>query len=543
MFFCLETPVTESLNVKSRSERVRGSRVRWVVGIPVALLLALFGASFLIDEPLRSSMEQKMNRDLKGYSVRLPGLHFQLLGLSLTLKGLAVVQQAHPETPVAYFPVIKASIHWREVLSGRLVAEFMLDRPDININLKQLHSEAASKVPLKERGWQRAVEEIYPLKINALTIKDASITYIDQDPKRPLVLSHLNLQASNIRNIDLPDQTYPSSFHLDTAIFGSGHGSIDGAANFLAQPYPGIKGRIKMEKVPVDYFKPVIARSNLSIDGGVLRASGSAEYSPKVKTAHLENLTIQGMKIDYVHTRRTAGAEKKRAVVVAKGARKLSNKPGLLIRADQVDLAACSLGIVNKAADKPYRVYLADTDMRLSNFSNQFSRGPAHARLKAKFMGSGRTTASADFRPEKGGPDLDLFVKIEDSQLTALNDVLRALGDFDVSAGVFSLVTEIHIKNDAISGYMKPFFKDMKVYDRRQDKGRSISHQMYEMLVGGVATILENRPHQEVATFVTVSGSVKDPETSRWQIVVQLIKNAFFKAILPSFEKSVTDSR
>jgi len=236
--------MAERPGVTSWHERVKGFRViRWVVGIPVALVLALFVASYLLDEPLRKSMEQKMNRDLKGYSVRLPGLHLQLLGLSLTLKELSVVQQAHPDTPVARFPVIKASIHWREVLSGRLVAEFMLDRPDININLKQLHSEAASAVPLKERGWQRAVEDIYPLKINALRINDASITYIDQDPKRPLVLSHLNLRATNIRNIDLPDQVYPSSFHLDTAIFGSGHGSIDGAANFLGEPFPGIKGR------------------------------------------------------------------------------------------------------------------------------------------------------------------------------------------------------------------------------------------------------------------------------------------------------------
>src|SRR6185369_625284 len=138
------------------------------------------------------------------------------------------------------------------------------------------------------------------------------------------------------------------------------------------------------------------------------------------------------------------------------------------------------------------------------------------------------------------GPDLDLFVKIEESQLTAMNDLLRAYGDFDVSAGVFSLVTEIHIKDDAISGYIKPFFKDMKVYDSRKDKKRGVSHQMYEMLVGGVAKILENRPHQEVATKVDINGSVGKPETSTWQIVGELIKNAFFKAILPSFEKEAT---
>jgi Domain of Unknown Function (DUF748) len=456
------------------------------------------------------------------------------------LNGLTVQQQAHPDPPVAYFPIVKASIHWRGLLAGRLVGELLLDRSKININLLQLRNETARGVSLKERGWQQALEDIYPLKINTLKINDASITYIDQNPKQPLILSHLNLQAANIRNIHLPDQIYPSSFHLDTAIFGSGHGTVDGQANFLAQPYPGIKGRLLLEKVPIDHISTLTTRSNLSIHGGLLRASGEAEYSPKVKNIHLEELTIQGMRIDYTHSQQTASAEKKRAAVVGKTARKLSNESDLLLRADQVSLIGCTLGMVNKTARKPYRVFLTDADFHLSNFSNQFARGPAQARLKAKFMGSGSTTVSATFRPEKAGPDFDLYLKIGQTQLTAMNNILRAYGNFDVSAGFFSLVTEQHVRNGRISGYIKPFFKDMKVYDRRKDRERSFGHQMYEKLIGGVAKLLENRLHQEVATRADISGPVGNPETSTWQIIGELIKNAFFKAILPSFEKEAT---
>jgi hypothetical protein len=537
----VERLMAESIEEKSWTKKLSDSRaLRWGVGIPVALVLVLYSASFFLDEPLRRITEEKINRDLKGYSVLLPGLHVQWIGFSSTLRGLTILQQAHPDPPIATFPILEVSIHWREILSGRLVAELRLDQPKININLLQLRNEAASKVSLKEVGWQQAVENIYPLKINTVTINDGNITYIDQDPKRPLVLSHLNLQATNIRNIRLPDQVYPSSFHLDTAIFDTGHGSIDGDANFLAEPYPGIKARLKLEKIPVDYFKPVMARSNLSIQGGVLQASGDTEYAPKVKTAHLENLTIQGMKIDYIHSQRTAVAEKKRAAAVGKTAKALSNKPGILIRVDQLSLTGCTLGMVNEAAGKPYRVFLADADFHMSNFSNQFSQGPAQARLKAKFMGSGITTASGNFRPEKGGPDLDLYVKIENTRLTAMNNLLRAYGDFDVSAGAFSLISELHVKNNAVSGYIKPFFKDIKVYDRRKDKERGLSHQLYEMLVGGVAKLLENRSRQEVATKANITGSLDKPETSTWQIVVELVKNAFFKAILPSFDKEVT---
>jgi hypothetical protein len=535
--------MAENVGKQSGIKWLPASRaLRWVLCILVALVLVLLVASFFLDEPVRRAMEKNINRDLKGYSVRLPGLHVQLIGLSLTLKDLTIMQQAHPDPPVAYFPRLKASIHWRGILSGRLVGELALDRPRLNINLLQLRSEAASMVAMKERGWQQAVEDIYPLKINTVTVNDASLTYIDQDPKRPLVLGHLNLQAANIRNIRLPDNVYPSTFHLDTAVFGSGHGSVDGQANFLAEPVPGVKVHFTLEKIPIDYFKPVIARSNLSIQGGMLRALGDTEYAPKVKVAHLKELVIQGMKIDYIHSAGTAGAEKKRAAVVGKAAKDVSNKPGILIRADDISLTGCTLGMVNDEPGKAYRVFLADTDFHLKNFSNQFSQGAAEAKLSGKFMGSGNATASANFRPEKSGPDLDLYLKIEDTQLTALNDLLRAYGNFDVAAGAFSLVTELHVKNEVISGYIKPFFKDMKVYDKRKDKDKGLFHKLYEKLIGGVAKLLENRPRQEVATKADVSGLVQKPRTSTLQIVIELIKNAFFKAILPSFEREVTSA-
>lgn len=530
--------MSEAVIVKSWTKRVRNFRLfRWGVGIPAGIALILFVTSFFLDEPLRRKMEKNINRDLKGYSVRLPKLHLQLLDLSLTLKEMTVLQEAHPDPPVVYFPVLRASIHWREIFSGKLVAEFRLDRPKINVNLLQLRSEAANKVSLKERGWQQAVEDIYPLKVNSLKINDATITYIDQDPKRPLSLSHLNLQAINIRNINSPDQVYPSAFHLDTAIFDSGHGTVDGNANFLAKPYPGLKGRVILEKVPIDRLKPLAAGSNIAIHGGVLGAIGNAEYAPTVKTAHLEKLTIKGMNIDYIHSKSTSAVEKKRAAVVGKAARELSNKPGLLLRADHVSLTECNLGMVNKSVSKPYRLFVADTDFQLSNFSNQFSQGPAQARLKGKFMGSGNTTASFNFRPEKESPDYDLHLKIDATQLTAMNDLLRAYGNFDVSGGIFSLASELHVKNDAISGYIKPFFKDIKVYDKRTDRNQGVGHQLYEMMAGGVAGLLENRSRQEVATKVNVAGSLKNPQTSRWEIIGGLFKNAFFKAILPGFDK------
>ena len=58
-----------------------------------------------------------------------------------------------------------------------------------------------------------------------------------------------------------------------------------------------------------------------------------------------------------------------------------------------------------------------------------------------------------------------------------------------------------------------------------------------------MAKLLENKPREEVATLTEISGPLENPQTSTWQTVVNLVKNAFFKALLPGFEKAVSLNR
>jgi hypothetical protein len=49
--------------------------------------------------------------------------------------------------------------------------------------------------------------------------------------------------------------------------------------------------------------------------------------------------------------------------------------------------------------------------------------------------------------------------------------------------------------------------------------------------------VLRNRPRDEVATVVPITGEISDPDTSTWGTLVGLVQNAFFEAILPGFER------
>jgi len=120
-----------------------------------------------------------------------------------------------------------------------------------------------------------------------------------------------------------------------------------------------------------------------------------------------------------------------------------------------------------------------------------------------------------------------------------MNNLLRVYGNFDVTNGLFSLYSELSVKNGRAEGYIKPLFKDMKVYEGRMDHEKSLFHKLYEGLVAGIAKLLENKPRNEVATKADILGPVDNPQISTWQTVINLVKNAFFKAILPGFEKEI----
>src|SRR5688572_32374735 len=102
-------------------------------------------------------------------------------------------------------------------------------------------------------------------------------------------------------------------------------------------------------------------------------------------------------------------------------------------------LTDATVGFVNKDSTPNYRVFLANTDLTIENFSNQKSEGYGHARLTGRFMGSGRTLIDLVMRAENNGPDVSLNAKIENTDVRAMNDILRAHAKVDVASGVLSV--------------------------------------------------------------------------------------------------------
>ena len=508
----------------------------WAI-LAAALLLIIAIVSQHFDEFLRRTLEAKINQRLHGYSVTLGGAHLSPFNLSLTLRDGVIRQQAHPDPPVAAIPRLTASVEWKELLRFHLVANAVFDRPRVHVNLPQLQEEDKDEMDVEDRGWQDALQAIYPLKFNLIEVKEGDIVYVDEDPKRPLHISHWNLSAENIRNVRSTTEVYPSPVRTEGVIFETGRGVLEGHMDFLSEPHPGIHALYKLEKVPLERLGMFSSRANLELEGGVLDSNGEFEYGVKHQEAHIEDVTIHGLKLDYVHTAATAGAEKKRAAQAAEAVQD-DNAP-MPVKIDRFRLDDSVVGWVNRDADDPYRLFVSDADLTVTNISSGFKKGPAVAKLTGKFMGSGATRSSATFREDNNGPDFDLAVAIEGASLPSMNDLLRSYGKLDVVKGTFSVYSEVSIQNRRITGYVKPLIKDVDVYDSEQDKKKPVLKKIYEKIAGGLSHILENEPREEVATVVDLSGTLDDPDSSAWEVVVRLVSNAFVKAILPGFDREM----
>lgn len=512
---------------------------RILVGALAALLITALVLDRALDEPLRRQVERRMNAALDGYTAKVGAMNFDLLTFSVDLENVAVSQNAHPDPAVLVVPSLAMSVHWRDLLYARLVADAVFDKPSVYVNLVQLQEEARDQVPFDERGWQDALEAIYPLKINELWVQDGSLVYEDDSEFRPLHLSRVEFAAHNIRNIRSRDREYPSDVHAEGAVFDLGRIVIDGHADFMAEPHPGVRATIDLDDMQLDYFEPVVRRYNLAVRQGLLTATGLIEYAPGIQIVDLGSVLIADASIDYIHGGEPSEAVKKVAREIKETAREAMNNPEVLFRVRHLVMEDGTIGLVNRAADPDYRVFVSNADFELRNLSNRAEDGIAHASLDGSFMGTGKVHGTAELHPEGKSPNFNAKLEIAETQMKPMNDMLRAHGGFDVVAGVFSLYTEVRVRDGYIDGYVKPMFRDVDVYDSEQDKKKNVFRKMYEGLVGGVAKILENRRRDEVATVAKISGPVEDPNSNTLQVVARLIQNAFFKAIVPGFEREV----
>jgi len=513
-------------------------RTRWkiLIGLVAVLVALVVAVAFFVDEPMRRVTERQMNARLKGYTARIGRLDFHPLGFGIDFYDVILIQNAHPEPAVMRVHRLSASVQWDALVHRRVVADFLLDTPEIYLDRRHVEAEAKDPTPVGQHGWQEALQAMYPLKINRFRVRNGSLTYVDSSQAEPLRLTAIEAIARNIRNVKSQPDEFPSPLTLSAVMFDHGRVAFDGHADFLREPYAGVKGTAEMANVPLNYARPVAARYGLTLTSGVFGGKGYIETTPNVTIVDLEELRVDGLKADYAYRARTTEPVKQAAAKTAETAKQVSNQFDMVLRARRVHVNDATVGVVNERTHPQYRVALTDTNLVIENFSNQKPDGLGNVRLRGRFMDSGDMVVQAAFRPENNGPDFTMDVRIENTDLRSMNDLLRAHAGIDVSSGVFSVYSEMRVRNSHIQGYVKPLFRDLVVYDPAKDRDKPFGERVKEHVASVIGKVFKNRQREEVATVVPISGPLQNPKASTLETALGLVENAFIKAILPGFE-------
>jgi hypothetical protein len=187
-------------------------------------------------------------------------------------------------------------------------------------------------------------------------------------------------------------------------------------------------------------------------------------------------------------------------------------------------------------------VFIQRLNVTATNLTNSLKVSKSFfANIKADgtVLKSGKFKVNVDYNPYAKNPTFALDAQVTGVNLPEMNDFIRAYGNFDVNKGTFNLYAKFAAKNGKFEGYAKPMFKDLHVFSFKE-KHKNFIQGAWEALVGVVAGIFENKPHQQIATVIPMNGSIKDPNTGIWTAVWELLKNAFIKALFPGIQERVS---
>lgn len=168
--------------------------------------------------------------------------------------------------------------------------------------------------------------------------------------------------------------------------------------------------------------------------------------------------------------------------------------------------------------------------------------------LMATIVGSGRpmdlgiARVQVELDPFADKPTFDLNFEMRDVELVKLNDLIEAYAKFDVESGEMDAFVEVAARDGKFTGYVKPVLENVKVVSLKkeiqEDKDNPLKI-LWETVVGGAKGVLNNEPHEQLATRIPISGSFDDPKIAPWATVASALHNAFIEALSNSLDNDI----
>ncbi len=192
-------------------------------------------------------------------------------------------------------------------------------------------------------------------------------------------------------------------------------------------------------------------------------------------------------------------------------------------------------------SQKPVDVYLSQLEGSiddLSNIRDQTNPLVTTVQATALAMDQARLEYKMTLDPFSYRPTFHLVVGLLGLDVTKLNDLALTYGKFDFKRGWFDLVLEADAKEGQLTGYVKPLFRNLKVFSLAQDlKEDTVLQFFWQALVGGTTTVFKNFSRDQFGTLIPFTGDASETKTADVLATIgNVLRNAFVRAYLPRLE-------
>ncbi|MDP9175665.1 MAG: DUF748 domain-containing protein [Planctomycetota bacterium] len=190
---------------------------------------------------------------------------------------------------------------------------------------------------------------------------------------------------------------------------------------------------------------------------------------------------------------------------------------------------------------KPVDVYLSGMEASVDDLTNIRDRStPMLTTVQAS--GLAMDQARFEFRmkmnPFTYRPTFKMATRLIGLDVTKTNDLARTYGQFEFKRGWFDLVVEVDASEGQMRGYVKPLFRNLKVFDLVDDvKNDDNPLQFFWQALLGVTTdLLKNHSRDQFGTSIPFTGDLSGPDTDILSTIGNVLRNGFVRAYLPRLE-------
>ncbi|HKS53965.1 MAG TPA: DUF748 domain-containing protein [Steroidobacteraceae bacterium] len=232
-------------------------RNKWLLALGIVVVL-LVAARLALEPILLDYANRKLNA-LNSYEGHIDDLDLSLLRGGYNIKGIEIVKTGAGQ-PVPFFKGdrIEATVEWRSLLHGQLVAEADLFRPQVN--LVEAESERKSQLG-KEVNWVDQFKELFPFRFNTVRVHDGAVTFKAPgiQTKDALKAQHIEGYLANLTNVaDSARETF-ARFEFTANVLDGGSAKVAGSIDPLSVK-PTFDLNLSVKNVQLPQVNPWLTR-------------------------------------------------------------------------------------------------------------------------------------------------------------------------------------------------------------------------------------------------------------------------------------------